>query len=176
MSKLSWKFILRACLFYCLFAAPLRALFSLILRFCWILVFRSLCVMTYFIRVLLFSFSGLLFFHYFHRLLQCCALVIRMCTICITRFLICVYSLASQRLITYNIFGITESRLDSRIILTRILTFPLYFEKRFTCYWTDWYCSIHTQLYCWHYTQVSRPWKWPCWMHLAWSETKYEHS
>ena len=35
-----------------------------------------------------------------------------MCTICVTRFLICVYSLASQRL---YIFGITESRLDSRI-------------------------------------------------------------
>ena len=43
--------------------------------------------------------SSFSFFPYnFHRLLQCCALVIRMCTICITRFLICVYSLASPRL------------------------------------------------------------------------------
>ena len=95
------KFILRTCLFYCLFATPLRVLFSLILRFYWILVLRSLCVNVLFSSVIVFfSFSGLLFFffHNSHRLLQCCALVIRMCTICITRFLICVYSLASQRL------------------------------------------------------------------------------
>ena len=107
LCKLSWKFILRTCLFYCIFAAPLRASFSLILRFCWNLVLRALCVNVLFSSVIVFfSFSGLLFFHNFHCLLQCCALVIRMCTICITRFLIYVYSLASQRL-TYNMFGIT---------------------------------------------------------------------
>ena len=80
---------------------------------------RSLCVNVLFSSVIIFfSFSGLLFFfsfflHNFHRLLQCCALVIRMCTICITRFLICVYSLASQGL-TITIL-VSQSLLDSRI-------------------------------------------------------------
>ena len=50
--------------------------------------------------------------HNFHRLLQCCALVIRMCTICITRFLICVNSLTSQRL---TITFLVSQSLDSRI-------------------------------------------------------------
>ena len=65
--------------------------------------------------MLLFSFLFRVcsFFHNFHRLLQCCALVIRMCTICITGFLICVYSLASQRLTIT--FLVSQSQLDSRI-------------------------------------------------------------
>ena len=96
------------------FCCPFACFVSLILRFCWILVLRSLCVNVLFSSVTVFcSFSGLLLFHNFHRLLQCCALVIRMCTICITRFLICVYSLASQRLTIT--FSVSQSRLDSRI-------------------------------------------------------------
>ena len=48
--------------------------------------------------------------------------------ICITRFLICVYSLASQRL-TKKMFGITESRLDSRIY-DEDINFPNYCISR----------------------------------------------
>jgi len=72
-------------------------------------------VYTYFLRVFLFSFLFPVcsFFIISIRLLLCCALVIGMCTICITRFQICVYSLASQRLTIK--FLVSQSRLDSRI-------------------------------------------------------------
>ena len=99
----SWKFVeVHFTNLFVVFAAPLRALFSLILRFCCILVLRSVCVNVLFSSVIVFfSFSALLFFHNFHRLLQRCALGIRMCTICITRFLIHVF--LSQSTPNYNI-------------------------------------------------------------------------
>ena len=103
-------FVLLLC---CPFACFVFVNFTILLNFGFAL---SLCKRTFFecyYFILFFRFA-LFFSHNFHRLLQCCALVIRMCTICITRFLICVYSLPSQCL-TITCFRITESRLDSRI-------------------------------------------------------------
>ena len=114
MWKLSWKFILRTCLFYCLccpFACFVFLNFTVLLNFGFAL---SLCKCTFFeCYCFLFFFWFGLFLYNFHRLLQCCALVIRMCTICITRFLICVYSLASQRLtITFLVSRISDQDIN----------------------------------------------------------------
>ena len=114
MYKLSWKFILRTCLFsylYCPSGCFVCVNFTILLNFGF-----ALFVETYFFFMLLLSFLFLVcsfFSHNLHCLLQCCVLVIRMCTICITRFLICVYSLASQRLAIKCL--VSQSRLDSRI-------------------------------------------------------------
>ena len=69
--------------FCCPFACFVFINFAILVNFGFAL---SLCKRTFFECFCFFLFfSGLLFFHNFHRLLQCCALVIRMCTICITR-------------------------------------------------------------------------------------------
>ena len=62
------SFYERVC--FLVFAAPLRALFSLIWRFSWILALSSLCVnvLSYSVTVF-FSFSGLLFLHNLHLLI-----------------------------------------------------------------------------------------------------------
>ena len=94
----------------CPFACFVFVNFTIVLNFGFAL---SLCKSTFFECYCFLFFFRFALFHNFHRLLQCCALVIRMCTICITRFLICVYSLASQRLTIT--FSVPQSQLDSRI-------------------------------------------------------------
>ena len=81
------------CSLCCPFACFVFVNFTILLNFGFAL---SLCKRTFFECYWFLFFFWFVIFSY--RLLQCCALAIRMCTICITRFLICVYSLASQRL------------------------------------------------------------------------------
>ena len=67
----------------------------------------------------------------------------------------------SQLTPSYNIFGITvTTRLQNVWAGDHISNYCISKKKiTFSCYWTDWYCRVHTQLCCKHYTKASRPWR-----------------
>ena len=85
---------------------------------------------------------------------------------------LCVF--LSQSTPSYNIFGITESRLDSRISDLDI-NIPNYcISKKDSTVIGQTGIAVYIYNSIADITQASRPWKWPCWMHLAWAETKHE--